>query len=68
MGGGRCSPRQNHAVADVVCVYAYGVQANWKLWPLANFISFAFVPLELRVLFGNVVSVGWSVYVSAVTH
>jgi hypothetical protein len=47
---------------------AYHRQANWKLWPFANLVNFAFVPLQLRVLFGNVVSIGWSIYVSAAAN
>ncbi|GAB4816532.1 hypothetical protein N2152v2_003578 [Parachlorella kessleri] len=31
--------------------------ANWKLWPAAHIINFAFVPTEQRILFANVVSV-----------
>jgi protein Mpv17 len=37
---------------------------NWKLWPAANFINFAFVPPQLRVLFANFISVFWSAYLS----
>ncbi|CAM9490485.1 unnamed protein product [Phaeothamnion confervicola] len=39
--------------------------ANWKIWPLANFVNFAFVPLELRVLFANVVAIFWNAILSA---
>jgi Mpv17 / PMP22 family len=37
---------------------------NWKLWPAANFINFAFVPPHLRLLFSNVVAVGWNSWLS----
>ena len=43
-------------------------QANYKLWPLANAINFSLVPLKLRVLFANVVSVFWNMYLSAASN
>lgn len=37
-----------------------GIQWNgWKLWPLAAFINYTYVPLKLRVLFVNVVAFCW---------
>lgn len=37
--------------------------ANWGLWPAANYVNFAFVPSEQRILYVNVVYVsgaaGW---------
>jgi hypothetical protein len=44
--------------------FCHVTQANWKLWPFANVISFAAVPLHLRVLYSNVVSVAWNAYLS----
>lgn len=39
-----------------------GVQKNgWRLWPLASWITYQFVPLRLRVLFVNVVAFFWRV-------
>lgn len=38
--------------------------SSWKLWPLAQYINFNFVPSNLRVLFGNVVGFFWSIYLS----
>ena len=35
---------------------------NWKFWPFVNYISFAYVPVHLRVLFSNVFSVLWNVF------
>ena len=41
-----------------------GVQKNgWRLWPLASWITYQFIPLRLRVLFVNVVAFFW--YVAA---
>ena len=39
--------------------------ANWKLWPVANFINFRFVPLNYRVIFTNIVAIFWNIYLSA---
>lgn len=39
---------------------------SWKLWPAANWISFNYVPLELRVLFVNVVAFFWVIILSAI--
>eukprot|EP00899_Mesostigma_viride_P017166 jgi/Mesvir1/25450/Mv01721-RA.1 len=40
-----------------------GVQMNgWKLWPLAGLINYKFVPLQLRVLFVNMVAFCWSIF------
>ena len=34
----------------------------WRVWPLAALINFAFVPLNFRVLFINVVALCWSTF------
>jgi len=40
-----------------------GIQWNgWKLWPLAAFVNYTYVPLKLRVLFVNVVAFCWSTF------
>jgi len=40
------------------------LKSNWKIWPVAQFINFYFVPVQLRVLFGNVIAFGWNAYLS----
>ena len=42
--------------------------ACWKMWPLANGINFAFVPLQYRLLFTNVVAIIWNVFMSMVVN
>ncbi len=37
---------------------------NWKLWPAAQAINFAVVPVPHQVLFANAVSVFWNGYLS----
>ena len=42
-----------------------GVQLNaWKVWPLASILNYSFVPVELRVLFMNLVGFGWSTFLN----
>lgn len=40
------------------------LQANWMLWPFVQFVNFTFLPLQHRVLFANVISIGWNSYLS----
>jgi peroxisomal membrane protein 2 len=41
------------------------VQRNgWRVWPLASLVNYRFVPLELRVLFVNLVALGWTTYLN----
>ncbi|KAI7842218.1 hypothetical protein COHA_004131 [Chlorella ohadii] len=38
--------------------------ANYVLWPLAHLISFKYVSTDMRILFNNVVALGWTTYLS----
>jgi protein Mpv17 len=38
----------------------------WKFWPAANIVNFSVVPLELRVLYSNVLSLFWTGYLTYV--
>lgn len=40
------------------------LQTNWMVWPFVQSINFTFVPLQFRVLFANLVSIGWNCYLS----
>ena len=40
------------------------LKMSWRVWPIAQLINFAFVPLHFRVLFGNVVRFFWTIYLS----
>ena len=44
--------------------YFSALKANYMLWPAAQAVNFKVVPLEHRVLFVNVVSIGWNCYLS----
>jgi hypothetical protein len=39
-----------------------------KVWPLANFINFFFVPIGYRVLFVNLIGACWSIYLTFISY
>lgn len=54
-----------HLIAKIMQDYP-AVQLNgWKLWPAAAMLNYRYVPLNLRVLFLNVVALGWSTFLNA---
>lgn len=42
--------------------------ANYAIWPMAHLVNFRFVPSQYRLLYNNVVSIGWLALLSAITH
>ncbi|KAL8364290.1 hypothetical protein RB601_009841 [Gaeumannomyces tritici] len=44
--------------------YFNALTANYMLWPFVQMVNFKFVPLHHRVLFVNVISIGWNCYLS----
>lgn len=40
------------------------LKTNWMIWPFVQFINFTYVPLPHRVLFANIISIGWNSYLS----
>ncbi|KAF1954621.1 hypothetical protein CC80DRAFT_493742 [Byssothecium circinans] len=44
--------------------YVTGMVKNCMVWPWVQAVNFRFVPLDLRVLVVNVVSLGWNCYLS----
>ncbi|CEG47802.1 Peroxisomal membrane protein MPV17 and related proteins [Plasmopara halstedii] len=38
--------------------------ANWSVWPMVHMCTFGFVPLQYRILFINIVNIGWSAFLS----
>lgn len=44
--------------------YTTALTSNYMLWPFAQAVNFKVVPLEHRVLFVNVISIGWNCYLS----
>jgi len=45
-------------------IYAGAIYLNWKVWTVAQAVNFKYVPLEYRVLFGNLVALWWNVMLS----
>jgi Mpv17 / PMP22 family len=40
------------------------VLMNWRIWPLANVLNFGLVPIQLQVLFNQILSFFWCIYIS----
>ena len=38
------------------------------MWPIAAAVSYTYVPVEFRVLFANVVALGWQVFLNLATR
>lgn len=45
--------------------YKSALTTNYMVWPFVQAVNFKFVPLDHRVLFVNVISIGWNCYLSA---
>ena len=53
-------PAQPHCVHSLLCPLPPPPQlANYVLWPLAHLVNFKYVPSDWRILFNNVVALGW---------
>jgi len=50
--------------AAIKNIYAGAIYLNWKVWTVAQAVNFKYVPLEYRVLFGNLVALWWNVMLS----
>ena len=44
--------------------YVATVLVNWKIWTIPQIINFNLVPVEYRVLFGNLVALIWNYYLA----
>jgi len=44
--------------------YFNALKANYMIWPAVQGVNFKLIPLEHRVLFVNVISIGWNCYLS----
>jgi protein Mpv17 len=44
--------------------YSSALTTNWMIWPFVQMVNFKLVPLDYRLLFVNVISIGWNCYLS----
>lgn len=44
--------------------YSEALLTNWMIWPFVQMVNFKLIPLEHRLLFVNVISIGWNCYLS----
>ena len=42
--------------------------AEWFIWPPPQFVNFYFLPTRFRVIYDNVISLGYDMYTSHVKH
>jgi protein Mpv17 len=47
-------------------LYKTAIITNWKVWPLAQFVNFRFMPLPYRIPFQSTCGVFWTLYLSLI--
>jgi hypothetical protein len=53
----------------LLCAVRCGaVWCELQVWTVAQAVNFQVVPLEYRVLYGNMVALWWNIYLSLATH
>lgn len=53
---------------DMLSKYWPTLKENWKVWPLVHVITYALVPLQLRVVWVSLAGVCWSTYLSFIVN
>jgi protein Mpv17 len=48
----------------VIELLTSGLQASWKVWPVAHAINFRFIPTEQRLLYINSIQICYNVFLS----
>ena len=44
--------------------YFAALKMNYLIWPAVQLVNFRFVPLQHRLMFVNVIAIGWNSYLS----
>jgi protein Mpv17 len=44
--------------------FKHAILLSWSIWPLANLVGLLAIPFKYRMLFNNILSVGWNTYMS----
>ncbi|TYZ64458.1 hypothetical protein PybrP1_001718 [[Pythium] brassicae (nom. inval.)] len=50
--------------ANLRRVFVGALLMNWRVWTVTQWLSFHYVPSQLRVLWGNAVALWWNAYLS----
>jgi len=58
-------PVLSSATAKIIESFRTVILINYCIWPLVNWISFTYVPVQFRVLLNNIVGVFWGAFLSA---
>lgn len=53
---------------DLLSKYWPTMRENWKVWPLVHVVTYALVPLQLRVVWVSLAGVCWSTFLSFIVN
>ncbi|XP_013409105.1 peroxisomal membrane protein 2 [Lingula anatina] len=53
------------AIQKIREFYWGALKMNWRVWGIFQYINVNYVPQQYRVLFANLVSLGWNIYLAA---
>ena len=56
--------RISDGVENLKAKYWISLRSSWLLWPIANGINFAIVPIKFQVLYTGFVSLFWNIFLS----